>query len=771
MWPRRRYANSIAVCVIGSALLVLCERYVPLSINGIFTSLVYLGTVLAAGLLGGWRSGILATFMATVAALFLFSPPYFSRVVESPVDLLRLVAFTFLGTTLSAVCELLQGAWRRIEDRQRRLEEEIALRQAAQLAEKARADELQTTLASIGDGVVRTDTRGCITLLNPVAERLLGWKLSEAAGKHVTEVFHIVNESTRQPTVNPVLEVLQHGRIVGLANHTILISRDGSERPIDDSAAPIRDASGIVIGCVLVFRDVSERRRSEAALRDSEQRYRAIGESIDYGVWMCDSVGRTIYSSDSFLRLVGLTQNEVADFGWASALHPDDAADTIEAWKACVSKGGRWDREHRFLGVDGKWHSVLARGVPVRNEHGQITSWVGINLDIGRLKQVEAELRDADRRKDEFLATLAHELRNPLAPIGNALQILRVQGASADVARQAQDMMERQVHHLIRLVDDLMDVSRVMRGRIELRPENVLLSTVTARAVETAQPLIESRRHRLEVNLPDQPLELEVDPVRLTQVIANLLTNAAKYSEPDGRIILKAEHVTDHIVFTVKDNGIGIAPHMLSVIFELFTQADSSSTKSQGGLGIGLTLVRNLVELHGGTISVHSEGLGKGSEFSVDLPIRTREVIHADRDVSAGVKDPAPQTFTGLRILVVDDNPDVAGSLAMLLQIKGHTVQAVHSGAEAIEYVTDFLPDLILLDIGMPTMDGYEVARRLRKIPSLEKTTLTALTGWGQMDDRIRTEEAGFDHHLVKPAAPELLEAVLLETQLKTRGH
>jgi CheY-like chemotaxis protein/two-component sensor histidine kinase len=374
--------------------------------------------------------------------------------------------------------------------------------------------------------------------------------------------------------------------------------------------------------------------------------------------------------------------------------------------------------------------------------------------------QLYQALRETDRRKDEFLATLAHELRNPLAPISNALQILRMPRLDAGTVERSRDMMERQVHHLVRMVDDLLDVSRVMRGKIELRRERVELAMIVARAVETVQPLLDAQQHQLSVHLPLESLPIDADPVRLAQVVGNLLTNAAKYTEPGGRIWLTAERDGDAAALRVRDTGIGIAPHMLPRIFELFVQVDHASTKAQGGLGIGLTLVKNLVEMHNGTVEACSEGLGKGSEFVVRLPLSTQGVDQ-DHGGEAGwpaAESPSP---SGYRLLIVDDNRDAANSLAVLLELQGHEVQVAYSGLAALEMSKTYTPDLVFMDIGMPGMDGYETARRMREQPDLGSVVLTALTGWGQQADRRRTAEAGFDHHLVKPPDPQALENVL----------
>jgi signal transduction histidine kinase len=351
--------------------------------------------------------------------------------------------------------------------------------------------------------------------------------------------------------------------------------------------------------------------------------------------------------------------------------------------------------------------------------------------------QLYQALRETDRRKDEFLATLAHELRNPLAPIRNALQILKMPRVDAGTAERSREMMERQVHHLVRLVDDLLDVSRVMRGKIELRRERVELATVVARAVETVQPLVDAQGHELAVSLPTESLPIDADPVRLAQVVGNLLTNAAKYTEPHGRIWLTAERENGTAVLRVRDTGIGIAPPMLPRVFELFVQVDHASTKAQGGLGIGLTLVKNLVEMHNGAVEATSEGLGRGSEFVVRLPLSAQAL---DQDQGGGVGSQAdqPPSHSGYRLLVVDDNHDAAESLAMLLKLQGHEVRVAFNGMAALEMTKTYTPDVVFLDIGMPGMDGYEVARRLRQQPGLEKTVLAALTGWGQKEDRRR---------------------------------
>jgi PAS domain S-box-containing protein len=782
----------------------------------------------------------------------------------------RLLGFTKITRDLTARKEA--------EENARRLAEETAARQVAH----GERERLRVTLASIGDAVISTDAQGRVDFLNAVAEELVGWNSSEVSGQALEDVFRIVNESSRRPVENPALRALREGRIVGLANHTILIARDGTEHPIDDSAAPIRDATGNLIGSVLVFRDISERRRTEwelrqreeqlravvettpacikvvaadgtlvsmnsaglkmidaerledvqgksvyglirpenreiyrqfhericsgesgvlefeieglkgtrrhmeshaaplrgpdgslqhlaitydvtdrkrvdAILRESEEKLRLLANTIPQLAWMARPDGHIFWYNRRWFDYTGTTPEQMEGWGWQAVHDPESLPGVVEQWKQSLSTGEPFDMVFPLRGADGIFHPFLTRISPLKDEEGRILYWFGTNTDISEIKRMEAALRDTDRRKDEFLATLAHELRNPLAPIRNALQILKMPRVDADLIEQTRDMMERQVHHLVRLVDDLLDVSRVMRGKITLRREPVELSAIIARAVETAQPLIEVQRHDLEISIPEESLPLDADPVRLTQVVGNLLTNAAKYTDSEGRIWLTVHRDGEQAVLTIRDTGIGIAPDMLSHVFELFVQADHATSKAQGGLGIGLTLVKNLVEMHGGSVAAYSRGLGTGSEFTVRLPLMSRKPVAPE--VKPALTPVLP--ISGHRLMVVDDNRDAAISLSMLLRLQGHEVRVAHDGPTALEMAKAFQPHVIFLDIGMPGMDGYEVARRVRKTPGIEKTLLAALTGWGQQEDRLRTADAGFNHHLVKPPDPKLIEKLL----------
>ncbi|HVY79913.1 MAG TPA: response regulator [Steroidobacteraceae bacterium] len=383
-----------------------------------------------------------------------------------------------------------------------------------------------------------------------------------------------------------------------------------------------------------------------------------------------------------------------------------------------------------------------------------------LQSEVAERARAEAALKEADRHKDEFLAVLAHELRNPLAPIRNAVEIMRRSSLSDPQLVWSRDVVERQVKHLTRLVDDLLDVSRITRGNINLSREPVAVSTIIARAIETIQPLIAEQRHELTVNVSDEVLEVEGDLTRLTQVLGNLLNNAAKYTDPGGSIVVSAMRAGQDVEIRVRDNGIGIPPGLLPRLFQLFTQVDGAAHRAQGGLGIGLALVRQLVQMHGGSVTAYSDGPGKGSEFLIRLPLRARSGAPLDTDFPPlATADGAARS--GHCILLADDNQDALESLAALLQCDGHEVHTAGDGAQALEVAAQCRPHVVLLDIGMPKLDGYEVARRIRAEPWGKAAVLIALTGWGQDEDRRRSREVGFDSHLVKPLDPEALSTML----------
>ncbi|HSC62747.1 MAG TPA: PAS domain S-box protein, partial [Caldimonas sp.] len=750
----------------------------------------------------------------------------------------------------------------------------------------AQGERLRVTLESIGDAVITTDVDGRISSLNGVAESLTGWRADEARGQPLEAVFRIVNESTREPVENPATRALRDGVVVGLANHTVLIGKDGTETPIDDSAAPIRDAQDRVHGCILVFRDISqrkaaereigaaqtrlqrvvtdmaiptmvfaddgevvlvnaawtgisgygadelrtlagwtknayreraeamdaviarlfdleesidngereittasgekriwhfvtapigrdargrrmlvtnaidvtERRRLEQALAEKEARTRLAMEAANYGGWEWDRGSGEMVWTDKMRELLDVGPEEPVSFElFQQRLHPDDRPEReraiAEAWTTGVLSA-----EYRVVRRDGELRWISSRGRVLRGADGS-ERMLGVIGDITEQKRALAALEDADRRKDEFLATLAHELRNPLAPLRNSLAVLQRSAGHPATFEKASGVMERQLSHLVRLIDDLLDVSRISLDKLTLRVELADLGAVVEHAVEASRPAAERAGHVLEVHLPERPVKLQADRARLSQVFSNLIGNACKFTPDGGRVVIDARAVGEHAVVSVRDNGIGIAPDRIGGVFEMFSQIDNSLERTHGGLGIGLTLVRRLVEMHGGSVVAKSAGLGEGSEFVVTLPL-----TQGLGDVATGKAPAAAEPAGRLRMLVVDDNGDSAESLALLLSLAGHETHVAHTGPEALDRADALRPDAVLLDLGLPGLNGYEVCRRLRAAAWAREIPIVAITGWGQADDRQRSKDAGFDGHLVKPVVFGELTALLDES-------
>ncbi|MFC5548892.1 PAS domain S-box protein [Massilia aerilata] len=505
----------------------------------------------------------------------------------------------------------------------------------------------------------------------------------------------------------------------------------------------------------ILFHDITVRKRAEDALRESEARFRALADASPALVYQFDPDGVLMYLNQ---RGAGDCGPAAESEGWRASVQPDAMHSYLEQVSSGIRQRGAYNQRIRVPARDGSWHWFESHAAPWYSGDGQHRGAVGISLDITGAVQAEDALKDADRRKDEFLATLAHELRNPLAPISNAVQLMR----RPDGRRQSDrvvEMVGRQVRQIVRLVDDLMEVSRITRGKIDLRLERVPVAEIIHSAVETSQLPIERAGHQLAVALPEEPLVLLADRVRLTQVFANLLNNAAKYTDPGGRIWVDVWREDGHAVVSVRDTGIGIPPEALGRVFDMFAQAHRAVGRGQGGLGIGLTMVRSLVEMHHGSVEAHSAGGGMGSEFLVRLPLAAQDDERPERPGAAQAQPHAP--FAGQRILVVDDNRDAADTLGLLLEADGAEVRVVYDGRSALAMAESFMPSSVLLDIGMPVMDGYEVARRLRQDERFAGMRIIALTGWGQDADRRQTRNRGFTHHLTKPVSLEELHGIL----------
>ena len=491
-------------------------------------------------------------------------------------------------------------------------------------------------------------------------------------------------------------------------------------------------------------------------LRRSERNLAEFFENAAVGLHLVGPDGIILRANQTELDLLGYPAGEYVGHHFAE-FHVDSGAGS-EILGRLLAGETLHNFEASLRARDGSVRHVLISS-NVLWEDGKFIHTRCFTRDITLRKVAEEALLDADRRKDEFLATLAHELRNPLAPICNSLHILRLSEATSPVPKHLLEMMERQVDHMVRLVDDLMEVSRITRGSIELRREPIDLADVILSAVETSRPLIEAARHELAVDLPPRPLMLDADFVRLSQVFANLLNNASKYTDAGGQIELSAWPEGANVIVSIKDNGIGIPQDMLNRVFNMFAQVDRAAGRAQGGLGIGLTLVRSLVEMHGGRVAARSAGSGRGSEFIVTLPMAPEVTSAAPSKGEDNVLRPALS-----RVLVVDDNRDAANSLATLLRLMGAEVEVAYDGPTSIETVAAFRPEVILLDIGMPGMDGFEVAQRILLDPHCGDVMLIAMTGWSQEEDRARTRAAGFHHHLIKPADVGALRTLLIES-------
>jgi PAS domain S-box-containing protein len=707
------------------------------------------GAVAAAVWIGGLSAAVIVTILGYVIASFLFIEPRGELTLDSLTNQVGFAAYLF-------TCALI-------------IVFGVALR-TSRAHEAAAREVLRVTLRSIGDAVITTDVAGNVTYLNTVAARLTGWTEREALGQPLSTVFPIVNETTREQVQSPTQRALREGVVVGLANHTVLIRRDGTECPVDDSAAPIRDERGVVSGCVLIFRDVTAQRQIEREKHSqllTARRLASIVESSEAAI-VGKRLDGTIESWNAAAeRLFGYKATEAVGRNISLVIPPDRLAEE-DRIIATLQEGRRLEHfETERLRSDGQRIAVSLTVSPIKDANGDVVGASKIIRDITRERQVEAERKEledhlrklaaqlsaADKRKDEFLATLAHELRGPLAPLANVLELWKRSGDRRQL-NLARETMERQLDQLVRLVDDLLDLSRVTHDRLELRKSRVDLKTVVEHAIEACRPIIDEREHRLSVTLPPEPCILYADPARLAQVFANLLNNSSKYTDRGGRISVSAQPEGDTIVVRVRDTGIGIPPDKLDSVFDMFSQVGAAIDRSQGGLGIGLTLVKQLVAMHGGSVEATSAGLGKGSEFVVRLPVDRSSLTE-----SAPATDAEPKPSPSRRILVVDDNVDSAQSLATLLTVSGHTTVTAHDGIGAIEAAEKHRPEVVLLDIGLPKMNGREVCRHLRGLPWGEDLVLIAVTGWD--DEPEKWKEAGFDAHLVKPARYEELSGLL----------
>lgn len=648
-----------------------------------------------------------------------------------------------------------------LESRQRALE-------AAERAERERA-RLDAVLQAAPVGIGMADAQGRLLKMNPANYALWGqmpaahsvaeydlWKAwwADGSARHGQRL---------QPHDWAMARALR-GEVTSVPDIIEIepFDQPGVRRTVANHGAPVRDADGRIIGAVVAQTDITALVHTEQALRDSEARFRTITEAMPQMVWSARADGHHDYFNPQWYAFTGATPGAGEGQGWSDMFHPEDRPRAWEQWQHSVASGQSYEIEYRLRHHSGQYRWVLGRALPVRDEQGVITRWMGTCTDIHDQKCAEAALVQANRGKDEFLAMLGHELRNPLAPLSAAAQLLQLASTDEARVRQIADIVARQVRHMTALVDDLLDVSRLTRGLVQLQLRRLDLRCVVLEAVEQAQPLMTARRHELRLQLPDAAVAVDGDRTRLVQTISNLLSNAAKYTPPGGRVDVQMQQDHGRAMLCVADNGCGIAPTLLPHVFDLFVQGERQADRSQGGLGLGLALVRKIAQLHEGQVEACSDGEGRGSTFVLRLPLADGEPQVA-RPADAPTSVPASQRPQ--RVMVVDDNQDAAKSLAALLESEGHAVTLAFTPQDALHLAASASAqqpyEVCILDIGLPGMDGYELARRLRHASATAGSCLIALTGYGQDQDVARSQQAGFHHHFVKPVQWDQLRQVL----------
>ncbi len=645
-----------------------------------------------------------------------------------------------------------------------RSSEERYRRLAAQSARQARIYE--ATLASTVDLLYVFDLDGRFIYTNSRLPAILGKTAEELLGKDFHQLDYppeLAKKLSRQ-----IQEVIQTKK--PLRDETPFTGAAG-EHIYEYILAPVFAGDESVEAVAGVTRDITTRRSEEEVVRASRDQFQEMADSAPAMLWITEPNGYCTFLSRSWYMFTGQTLAEGHGLGWTNAIHPDEKEAAGQEFIKASERREFYLMDFRLRRADGEYRWVVDAGQPRFGADGEFLGYIGSVIDIHERKTAEAALeeratalRDADRRKDEFLAMLAHELRNPLSSVANAISLMKDR-ENTDDHSWATDVIDRQTRQLARLVDDLLDVSRITRGKIELRRELLDAASCLESACEAVAPLIAERHHTLEASIPHGELWLDADPTRLEQIFVNLLANAAKYTRPHGMIWLEAQREGGEIVVNIRDNGDGIAPEKIPAMFELFSQGERSVARSEGGLGIGLTVVRGLCVLHDGTVSAHSAGRGAGSTFTVRLPAASQP---GRAQIDHGEQSREPKG-AGLRVLVVDDNVDAAAGLARLLARRGYAVELAHDGQAALKAAHAYSPTAVLLDIGLPGMDGYEVARHLRADPCCYGALIVALTGYGQDEDRRLSQEAGFDHHLVKPVDFATVQALLADCAVRIK--
>lgn len=662
--------------------------------------------------------------------------------------------------------------------------EDITERRRAELELARQSEWFQTTLASIGDAVIATDSDARVTYLNPTAEKMTGWTRQEATGKALHEVFNIVNEETRNVVESPVSKSIREGAIVGLANHTLLIAKDGTERPIDDSAAPIRDEDGRIIGVVMVFHDITERRRAQNLLVHSESRYRRLFEAAHDGILILNVDTHQITDVNPFmLELLGYRREHfIGKELWEIGVFTDKKAN-LDAMQDLREKGSIRYEDMPLQDYNGRRRPVEIVANIYQEDHHPV---IQCNIrDISERKRFEdereahlineqslrMEAEAANRAKDMFLATLSHEMRTPLNAIVGWISIMR--GAKRDEAdlEEGLEVIDRNTKAQVQLIEDVLDVSRIVSGKLHLEIRPCDLREIISAGIDVVRPAAEARGITLQLDLDESASRASCDATRIQQVVWNLVSNAVKFTPKGGTVRTTLARDHSSLKIEVSDTGQGIAPELLPYVFDRFRQADSSTRRRFGGLGLGLSIVKHLVEMHGGTVEARSAGEGSGATFTVRLPIRALRIDESrEAPEAAGVADlsraalsPLPVVrLDGMRLLVVDDEADARRLLVKLLEGAGATVTAAASAAEAMKAIPRMHPEVLVSDLGMPDADGFDLIREVRRSGHLAKDLpAVALTAFAHKEDQRQALLAGFQVHIPKPVDPHDLTAVI----------
>jgi PAS domain S-box-containing protein len=599
--------------------------------------------------------------------------------------------------------------------------------------------------AVVDYGIFMLDPTGHVVSWNSGAEKLKGYTRDEILGQHFS-VFYPPEVVAAGWPQEELRRATERGR---LEDEGWRVRKDGTRFWANVVITALRDGGGQLTGFAKITRDLTERREHENALRQSEARFRLLVDSVrDYAIFMLDVNGNVRSWNAGAQALKGYTAEEIMGRHFSAFYTPDDqAAGKPAAVLASARELGRTEQEGWRVRKDGSlfWANVVVTAM--RDEHAELIGFAKVTRDMTDRRRLE-KLERSSRMMSQFLAMLAHELRNPLAPMRNAVTLMQLEPTTSPTLRSARDILDRQLTHVTRLVDDLLDIGRLTTGKIRLQREDVGVADLVARAVETARPLIEARRHTLSVELPPQPVHVEADPTRLSQIMQNLLVNAAKYTPDGGRVAVKVAAADGFVTISVSDNGRGIAQGDLQRIFELFAQGDNG-TPNDSGLGVGLTLARSLAEMHGGRLDAESAGPGQGSTFLLRLPLGPHQ------------EQPACETPPAFKVLVVDDNRDSADSACAIIRMLGCDAECAYDGAAALAAAARFQPQMVLLDLAMPGLDGYKTLGRLRTLPEMDHAHVVAMTGYGSRQDRQRTTDAGFDGHLTKPVELDALTRLI----------